>query len=398
MAIDISNGVKWVGKIDGDIRKFHGDELSTDHGTSFNSYLIKDEKNALIDTVWTPFTEEFIENLKKEINPKKIDYVVVLHAEPDHSGALPALMEIIPNAKIICSANGMKSIRGYYHKDWNFQPVKTGDKISLGSRELIFMEAPMLHWPDTLTCFLTGSNILFSSDIFGQHFASDTMYNDKVDKDVFRYETMKYYTCIVQPFATKVQKKIEEIRNLNLPIELICPAHGVIWREDIDQAIDLYDKWSSGYYEDQITIIYDTMYKSTQRMAESIADGIGEADNNVKIKTYHASESDKSDMLTEVFRSKAVCFGSPNLNSGLMTSVSSMLEEIKTANIIGKKAVVFGSYGWSATNIKLLSEKAIIAGFELVGKGVSAQWNPDVDSMILCKELGKTLAESFGKR
>jgi flavorubredoxin len=392
MVFEIKQGVKWVGKIDGGIRKFHGDELSTHHGTSFNAYLIEDEKCALIDSVWTPFTDEFIQNLSNEIDISKIDYVIALHGEPDHSGALPAIMELIPEAKVICSANGMKSIKGYYHKDWNFVPMKTGDKLSLGKRELIFMEAPMLHWPDTLTCFLTEDNILFSSDIFGQHFADERMYSDLVDRDVFLFETMKYYTCIVQPFSGKVHKKIEEIRSLNFPIDLICPAHGVIWRNNINEAIDLYDKWSNGFRENQITVIYDTMYNSTQRMADSIVEGIRLSDSDVTVKVYNASSGDKSDMLTEVFRSKAICIGSPNLNGGLLTSVSAFLEEVHTLGTSGKKAAVFGSYGWSGTNLKLLSEKLTSAGFEVIGEGTKAQWNPDESALRDCVELGKKLA------
>ena len=178
----IKNNVSWIGKIDWELRKFHGDEYSTHRGSTYNSYLIEEEKVAVIDTVWAPFAKEYVENLEKLIDLKKIDYVIANHAEIDHSGALPELMARIPDAPVYCTANGIKSLKGHYHKDWNFQPVKTGDKLSLGKKELIFIEAPMLHWPDSMFCYLTGDNILFSNDAFGQHYASEYMFNDLVDQ------------------------------------------------------------------------------------------------------------------------------------------------------------------------------------------------------------------------
>ena len=182
MKLQIKNNVSWIGKIDWELRKFHGDEYSTHRGSTYNSYLIEEEKVAVIDTVWAPFAKEYVENLEKLIDLKKIDYVIANHAEIDHSGALPELMARIPDAPVYCTANGIKSLKGHYHKDWNFQPVKTGDKLSLGKKELIFIEAPMLHWPDSMFCYLTGDNILFSNDAFGQHYASEYMFNDLVDQ------------------------------------------------------------------------------------------------------------------------------------------------------------------------------------------------------------------------
>src|SRR5665647_1461999 len=206
MNLKINDNVTYVGKIDWELRKFHGEELSTFKGSSYNSYLIRDEKIALIDTVWSPFDKEFIAKLSSEIDLNKIDYVIANHAEPDHSGSLQALMEIIPDKPIYCTQNGVRSLKGHYHKDWNFIPVKTGDKISLGKKELIFIEAKMLHWPDSMFCYLTGDNILFSNDAFGQHYASEYMFNDLVDQSELMAECIKYYANILTPFSELVTK------------------------------------------------------------------------------------------------------------------------------------------------------------------------------------------------
>jgi flavorubredoxin len=181
MAYVINDRVTWVGKIDWELNKFHGDEYSTFRGSSYNSYLIRDEKTVLIDTVWKPHAKEFVEKLKKEINLKEIDYIIANHGEIDHSGALPELMREIPDTPIYCTKNAVRSIKGHYHEDWNFVEVKTGDTLDIGKNKLIFIEARMLHWPDTMMTYMTGDNILFSNDAFGQHYASELMYNDLVD-------------------------------------------------------------------------------------------------------------------------------------------------------------------------------------------------------------------------
>lgn len=395
MSFEIKNNVFWVGKIDWDLRKFHGEELSTNNGSSYNSYLIKDEKNVLIDTVYTPFAEEYIDNLKKLIPLESIDYIIINHAEPDHSGALPYLMQQIPNAQIICSNMGLKSIKGYYHKDWNMTAVKTGDKLNIGSRELIFIENQMIHWPDSMMCYLTGDNILFSNDAFGQHYAHKNMYNSKVDDCVLKFESIKYYANIVAPFSKKVIKKLEDINAMNLQIDYICPSHGIIWDENPQQIIDLYDKWSNSYSENQVLIIYDTMYHSTRKMAEAIACGIDGNLDNFSIKLLNTGTSDKSDIITEIFRSKMVIAGSPTINNGISTSLAGILDEITGFALTGKKGAAFGSYGWSPLGVKIIINKMKEAGIDVIGDGIKVNWSPDEAALESCKEFGKKLAQEL---
>jgi flavorubredoxin len=395
MNFHVKNNVYWVGKIDWELRKFHGDELSTHRGSSYNSYLIKEDKVALIDTAWKPFAKEYVENLQSEIDLKKIDFVIANHGEVDHSGSLPELMRLIPDTPVYCTANGVRSLKGQYHQDWNFKIVKTGDRLSLGSKELVFIEATMLHWPDSMMCYLTGDNILFSNDAFGQHYASDLMFNDLVDQNDLWAEAIKYYANILVPFSNLVTKKINEVLALNLPLDYICTSHGIIWRDNPAQIIKKYLEWADNYKENQITIIYDTMWESTRQMAEYIIQGIRESDNTVNIKMLNLSKSDKNDVITEIFKSKAILAGSPTVNRGILTSLAAMLEEVRGLAFKNKKAACFGSYGWSGESVKMLNELVKNAGFELVNDGLRVLWNPDSEAVKQCIEFGKNFAQAI---
>jgi len=395
VSIQIKNNAYWVGKTDWELRKFHGNEYSTHRGTTYNSYLIKEEKVALIDTVWSPFSKEFISNLEKEIKLKDIDYVIANHAEVDHSGALAELMSHIPDKPIYCTANGIKSLKGHFHKDWNFHPVKTGDRLSLGKKELIFVEALMLHWPDSMFCYLTGDNILFSNDAFGQHYATDLLFNDLVDQSELFAECIKYYANILTPFSKRVDKKIKEFVSLNLPLDIICTSHGVIWRNNPKQIVEKYLQWANSYKEDRITIFYDTMWGGTRVMAENIAKGIEEIDKTVTVKLFKVSNADKNGIVTEVFKSKGIVVGSPTINKGVLSALAGILEEIRGLAFEGKKAASFGCYGWSGESVKMINELLKKAGFEVEEEGIKCLWNPDGDAINKCVNYGKQLADYF---
>jgi flavorubredoxin len=333
-----------------------------------------------------------VENVVNEIELDKIDYVISNHAEIDHSGGLPELMRHIPDTPVYCTKNGIKSLKGHYHKDWNFNTVKTGDRLSLGKKELIFVEAPMLHWPDSMFCYLTEDNILFSNDAFGQHYASEYMFNDLVDQKELFEECIKYYANILTPFSPLVTKKIEEVLSFKLPLDIICTSHGVIWRDKPEQIVKRYMEWANNYQENQITIVYDTMWDGTRVMAEKIAKGIGEADEEVNVKLFNLAKTDKNDVITEIFKSKAILMGSPTINKGILVSVAGILEEIRGLRFKNKKAGAFGSYGWSGESVKMISESLKSAGFDLVDDGIKALWNPDEKNIAKCIEYGKQFA------
>ena len=392
MAKKITNKITWVGKTDWELKKFHGDEFTTISGSSYNSYLIRDEKVALIDTAWLPYDKEFVNKLKEEIDLNKIDYVIALHGEVDHSGALVELMREMPESTpIYCTANGVKSIKGQYHKDWNFQVVKTGDTLSLGETTLTFIEAPMLHWPDTMFAYLSGEEVLFSSDGFGEHLASEHLYADQVEQDRLYNEALKYYANILAPFSMMATKKINEILAMNLPISMICPSHGLIWRKNPEQIVEKYLEWAGNYQENQITIIYDTMWNDTRKMAEAIAKGIQNKDKEVTIKLMNTAKDDKTDVLTEIFKSKMILVGSPTVNNGYLHSIAGILEMIKGMKLKNKKAAAFGSYGWSGEAVKQITEYLKASGFEVVNDGIRCMWTPDEENEQALIKFGEEL-------
>lgn len=396
MAKKITDRVTWVGKVDWELTHFHGDELSTHRGSSYNSYLIRDEKVALVDTVWQPYDREFVSRLAEEIDLSKIDYIVMNHNEVDHSGALPELMRLIPGTPIYCTAKGEAIIRGHYHQDWNFVNVKTGDTLSLGSTTLTFVEATMLHWPDTMFTYFDGDGgILFSNDGFGQHYATESLYNDCVDSSELYYEAMKYYANILNTYSPIALRKVKEVVAMNLPLAMICPSHGVIWRDNPTQIVEKYLEWANDYQEDRVTIVYDTMWQSTRLMGEAIAEGIREVSPTTEVKLFNAALADKNDITTEVFRSKALLVGSPTINYGLSYAIDGLLGMMKGLKFRKKKAAAFGSYGWSGEGTKLISAALQGAGFELVDDGIRALWVPDNDVLQQCREYGRNFAKAL---
>jgi flavorubredoxin len=304
-------------------------------------------------------------------------------------------MKEIPNTPIYCTKSGARILKGHYHQEWNFVEVKTGDTLELGKHTLTFIEAPMLHWPDTMFTYLSGENMLFSNDGFGQHYASEFMYNDKVDQTELYQEALKYYANILTPFSKQVISKIQEILKLNLQIDMICPSHGIIWREDPIQIVNKYLEWANEYKENQITIIYDSMWNATRRMAESIAEGITSVNRDVTIKIMNSAKSDKNDIVVEAFKSKIVLMGSSTINNGILSSTASILEMLKGFRFRGKKAAAFGSYGWSGEAVKIMTEELEKGGFEIVSSGIKELWNPDEEALNRCREFGKSIAEAI---
>ncbi len=377
----IKNNVSWVGYIDWELKTFHGDDFSIMHGSSQNAYLIEEEKTVLIDTVWAPHRFEFVENLKKEIPLDKIDFVIANHGEIDHSGALTALLAEIPDVPLYCTANAVKSLEGQYGKrGWNFKVVKTGDSVDIGNgKKLIFIEMPMMHWPDSMATYMTGDNILFSNDAFGQHFAVEELFNDKADQCLLYKEAMKYYANILNPFSMMVGKKLPEIAAMNLPIDMIAPSHGVIWRENPLQIVNKYAEWCAAYKEDQVTVIYDTMWDGTAAIAHEIAREINRQSPDTVVKVLNIAKTDKNEIMTEVFKSKAIAVGSPTAENNILSTVAGWLTFLKALRFKNKKAAAFGCYGWSGEGVGILKNLLKDAGFTVIDEEVKSLWNPDDD-------------------
>ena len=391
----VKSNVYWVGKTDWELESFHGADYTINHGSSQNAYLVEEEKTVLIDTVWMPHANEFISNLESEINLSKIDFIVVNHGEIDHSGALPALMERVPSLPIYCTASAIKSLTGqYHHPEWNFNIVKTGDSIDVGNgKSLVFVEMKMLHWPDSMATYLTGDNILFSNDAFGQHLAVEELFNDAADTCFLWGEALKYYANILTPFSALVKRKIEEVLALNLTIDIIAPSHGAIWRENPLSIVEKYYEWSKDYQEDQITIIYDTMWDSTMQLAHKIGKEISQISPSTRVKIFNVSKTNKNDIMTEVFKSKAIAVGSPTVGQNILSSVGGWLDFLKELKFKNKRAAVFGCYGWSGESTRVLRERLTDAGFEVVAPEIKCNWVPIEDDLNKATEVATALCK-----
>ncbi|MGK3250646.1 anaerobic nitric oxide reductase flavorubredoxin [Klebsiella pneumoniae] len=396
MSIVVKNNILWVGQRDWEVRDFHGTEYKTLRGSSYNSYLIREEKNVLIDTVDHKFSREFVQNLRREIDLADLDYIVINHAEEDHAGALTELMMQIPDTPIYCTANAIDSINGHHHHpEWNFHVAKTGDTLDIGNgKQLIFVETPMLHWPDSMMTYLSGDAVLFSNDAFGQHYCDEHLFNDEVDQTELYEQCQRYYANILTPFSRLVTPKITEILGFNLPVEMIATSHGVVWRDNPTQIVEKYLEWAADYQEDRITIFYDTMSNNTRMMADAIAQGITEVDPRVAVKIFNVARSDKNDILTNVFRSKGVLVGTSTMNNVMMPKIAGLVEEMTGLRFRNKRASAFGSHGWSGGAVDRLSTRLQDAGFEM-SLSLKAKWRPDIDALELCRQHGRDIARQW---
>lgn len=390
MKIELKPGVYWVGTVDWVLRRFHGFELSTPRGSTYNAYLIVDEKIALVDTVWTPFHEDLLRNIREIVEPSRIDYVIVNHSESDHSGALPWVMRHAPKATVMVSKRGVESLQGHYHHEWPVQAVKTGDRLKLGREELLFVEAPMLHWPDSMFTYLTHARILMPNDAFGQHYATAFRFNDQVDTTALHEEAIKYYANIVSPFASSVAKKIAEFTALNLPVDLIAPSHGVIWRKDPMQIVALYGEWAACKPTPTAVVLFDTMWNATRLLAEAIGRGLARA--GVEHKLFYMPTADRNDVITEIFKARAIVVGSPTFNKGLLAGVLPILDDLRGHRFPNKIGAAFGSYGWSGESVKLIEKALEEAGVVLAAEGLNVKWQPDGVALEKAEKLGETVA------
>ena len=391
--IEIAKGIYDVGVNDWNIRDFHG--YSTYQGTSYNAFLIIDEKIALIDTVKKEFSEQLLENIAKIVDPKKIDYVISNHTEMDHSGSLPRVMHKIGEDKpLYCSKMGLKNLSRHFPQKWNYHGVANGEELSLGKRTLTFLETRMLHWPDNMFTYVKEDKILFSSDAFGQHYAGHEKFDDQLGDEIM-FHAKKYYANILLLYSPLILKLLEKVTEIGLEIDMICPDHGIIWRKDPGRIINAYAKWASQEPEQKAVVVYDTMWHSTETMAEEIAQGIVE--EGVIAKPIHIRSSHRSEIMTEVLDAAAVIVGSPTINNQLFPTVSDFLTYMKGLKPKNKIGAAFGSYGWSGESVKLINQELEAMKFDIIDPGVKIQYVPDQDGKNACLELGRKIGKAIKK-
>jgi flavorubredoxin len=351
-AIKLRDNIWWVGGIDWDLRNFHG--YLTQRGSTYNAYLIIDEKITLIDNVKYYLYDEMISRISSVIDPSKIDVIVQNHVEMDHSSSLPMLMKLLPNVPIYTNANGIKGLKMHFGGEgWDFREVKTGDVINIGKRDLTFLTTPMVHWPDNQFTYCPQEKILFSNDGFGQHIASSERFSHQLPLNMVLEEAKKYYANIVLPYSKQVQKVLEAAAPLE--IEMIAPSHGLIWTENIPDIIAAYKHWA--YYSanpNLALVIYDTMWKSTQKMAFAIASAF--ESKGIRAKMLNLQTNHISDIMTDVMDAKYICVGSPTLNSSILPTVAAFLYYLKGLSPKERTGLAFGSYGWGGQSIPILQK------------------------------------------
>jgi len=390
--IEVAPGVYWVGAVDWDVRKFHGAHHSTLEGTTYNAYLVMDEKVALIDTVHGKFAHEMMARISELVSPSRIDYIVANHGEPDHSGSISKVLEVAKQATVICTRNGEKSLRNLFHGDWRFRVVGTGDSESLGKKTLSFMEAPMLHWPDSMFTYVPELELLMPNDAFGQHLASSGRFDDEVDECSLMREARKYYANILTPFSALVTKKIAEVEGRGISIKTIAPSHGVVWRRNPGKIIEAYKRWSSvEAIPRSVVVAYESMWGGTEAMARHIVEGL--SSRGIPTRLLMLSRTDRSDVISEILEAKAVVIGSPTLNNGVLPQVAELLSELKGLRFKGRIGAAFGCYGWGGGATKVIKEALDQSGITVALPELECNWHPDQDLLNRCFQFGVELAK-----
>jgi flavorubredoxin len=391
MPVQVAENAYWVGAVDWNIRHFHGFTYSTHRGTTYNAYLIVDDKVALVDSVYRPFAGEMMDRIREIVDPSEIDYVITNHVESDHSSAIAEVLRAAPGAKVIGTAKCQDELEKHYFGNWDFRVVKTGDTLTLGELELQFLEAPMLHWPDSMFTYVEQEALLLPNDAFGQHLATSNRFNDEVDEHVLMDEAAKYYANILWPFSSLVTRKIEEVQQAGLKIRTIAPSHGIIWRTNPLKIVKAYLKWASGAAGEKIVVVYDTMWNSTEKMARAMVEGIRAA--GVEVLLFRLPVSDHGDILKELLEAKGILIGSATINNGILPTLAPFLEELHGLRPRKKMAAAFGSYGWGGGATRVIEEKLRKAGIDVVLPALTLKWVPNRDEIRRCTEFGRAFVE-----
>ena len=395
--VEIKKDIFWVGFVDYDHRDFHGYSRSPD-GSTYNAYLIKDEKNVLLDTVASGCEGTLLCRMAQVLEPEKIDYINCNHKELDHAGALEAIIERCKPEKIFVSQTGLKSMAGYFDcKDWPVQAVKSGDSINIGKRTIVFQETRMLHWPDSMVSYIPEDKLLVSNDIFGQNIASSARFVDEFGDDgEYTRRVKEYYFNIVLPYSPMVLKTLPVVEKLD--IDMIAPDHGLIQRGEkaVRGIIDMYRAMAEQKPQQRALIFYDTMWESTETMAYAICSGLEE--NNVPTRIMSVKQNHHSAVMTELADCGAVIAGSPTHNNTVLPLMAAQRTYMKGLRPLNRIGGAFGSYGWSGEGPKFLHEQLASMNMEMPAEPVKCNWRPDHEALKACHQMGVTIAEALKKK
>ena len=393
--VEIAKNIHWVGALDWNVRDFHG--YTTTKGTTYNAYLVRDEKIALFDTVKEPFKDDLVQNIRQVLGSPKIDYIIVNHVEPDHSSSLPALMDVVKPEKIFCTSMGKNTLLEHYHReDWPYEVVKHGQTIRLGQRTVKFIETRMLHWPDAMFSYLEEDRLLLSSDAFGQHWCTSERFDDEVDPSELMKHASKYYANILLLYSPLVKKLFEAVGKMGLEIKTIAPDHGLIWRSHPAKILQAYDTWSDQKPKQKALIIYDTMWHSTEKMAHAVGGGL--AEEKVSVQLLDLKTNHRSDIMTEVLDAGALIFGSATLNNGMLPRMADMLHYLRGLRPQNKIGAAFGSYGWSGEAVSLMNQAMEEMKIRVVDPGMKIKHFPTDKDLGTCEELGRKIGKALKEK
>ena len=389
-AVKITDSVYWVGAIDWNVRNFHG--YNTSKGTTYNAFLILADKITLIDTVKKGFEEELLSRISSVIDPEKIDYIISNHAEPDHSGVMSEIIKIANPEKIFASKMGVKALKEHYSFDERLEAVKDGATLDLGGKTVTFMETRMLHWPDSMFTYLNEDKILFSQDAFGMHLASVERFDDQFPWELLESQSGSYFANILALYAPHITRLLKKVIESGMEFNLVCPDHGPLWRDqsNFSKLLALYQKWAERKVSQKAVIVYDTMWKSTEKMARFVEDGLRAG--GVQVKTMSLSSCGRSEIADEMLDAAAVIVGSPTLNNNIFPTVADVMTYLKGLKFKTPYSAVFGSYGWSGESFKQTREYLESMESEIVGE-VKTKYVPDGEARKACFELGLAVAE-----
>ncbi len=384
---NIAEGIYWVGATDWNIRDFH--HVSTEKGTSYNSYLILDDKKVLIDGVKAPFCDEMLSRMKTVMDPADLDYIVLNHMEPDHSGSIESLMNLAKKATIIVSEKfGEESLARTFHRDWKVMPVKEGSELDLGHNHIRFFPISMVHWPDSMADYLVEKQIVFSNDAFGGHIASSKLFDDEHVLDEVMHEVKKYYATLLIHLSESIKRAMQKLGAL--PIRMIAPSHGLIWRSHIGKVLENYRLWSEGVTNEKALVLYAHMWGSTEKMARALADGLRE--EGIEIGVHDLCTTDRNDVMTEVLDSRALLVGSSTMHNTMLPPVASFLCQLKGLRPKGKLGVAFGSYGWGSGATRAIEQDLKLAGLEVVPTELAFKFVPTTEELERCRQFGAAIA------
>ena len=393
-AVKISEHVYWVGAIDWSIRDFHG--YLTGRGSTYNAYLILSDPVTLVDTVKAPFREEMLSRIASVVEPGKIRQLISNHSEMDHSGSLPEMIQLLRPEKVFASVMGARTLQEHFHLDQEIIPLKDGESLNLGKLKLTFLETRMLHWPDSMVTYLHDDALLFSQDGFGMHLASSERFADEIPAEILSWEAARYFANILLLYSSLILKLLERVGKLNLPIKIIAPDHGPIYRKNLDWILQSYARWAAQKPSRQAVVVYDTMWQSTEKMARAIGEGLAAGGAGVKLLSLKSCH--RSDVATEILGAGALLVGSPTLNNGLFPTVADCLSYLKGLRPQNLSGAAFGSYGWSGESVGEIEGILKEMKINLLSEGLKVKYVPDREALERCFSLGKLVAEKMAEK